>query len=343
MATGYLRADFETSPGNESNTPTLSTKNIYVPILSFQPTLNPSHLMRDDELRNIDEPLAALTEAYNPNWSISARLYPDLTAFILKMMLGAPTTTAGNGTITDPDSTAIPSGAYRHVWTAPFGPSGINPQTAQFQAAYKDQTVFYKLKGCGCGSISIESPETGGCRITASGPALYMARISDPSLSPSYESLSVRPFERGNLTIATWLANTANTEDFSLQLANPQQPYRSLAIASKFPDQLEKADTPITCTGSIPKRVIDADDYDALLNATGFATKVKWVSDSIIASGYPYKLFVEMANAQYTDGGPEALANKRRLGASFNWKATNSSGSAGHVTITLVNATTSYA
>lgn len=343
MALGYLNAFFEASPGSELSSPSTSTKTCYFPLISFNPKLNPDHLMRDDELRNIDEPLAALTEVYNPEWDFESRLYPDTAGFLLKHLLGAPTTVAGDGTITDQDSVAVPVGAFRHRWTAPFGPAGISPQTAQFTAAYRDQSTFYRLKGCGCSRLSISSPETGGVRIQASGPALTMTRISDPSLTASYESLSVRPFVRGNLVIATWLASTATTEDYTVEIANSQETWHSLAGATKFPDVLEKTAEPIIFSGTIPKRQLDADDYDALLNATGFAAKARWVSDSIIASSYPYKLFVVSTNNQYVEGNPGTLANQRRIGAEFNWKATNASGSAGSVVVELVNATTSYA
>jgi hypothetical protein len=118
---------------------------------------------------------------------------------------------------------------------------------------------------------------------------------------------------------------------------------RTLGIASKFADVLEMGDGPaVICTGSIPKRVIDADDWDALLAGTGFTVKVKWTSTvNIGATSYKYTFWLECLNAQYMDGGPEALANKRRHGGSFNWKSTNT-GTAGSTKLTLVNATASY-
>lgn len=344
MAAGYLHALLEQVgvPGNETNSPTTSTKLIYFPLIGFTPALNPEHLMRDDELRNTDQPLMALPERYGPQWDMEIRGYPDTLGFLLSLTLGLPTTTAGDGIITDPDTTAIPAGAWRHVWTAPFGPSGAFPQTAQFQGAYKDQSVFFKLKGAGCASLGIETPETGGMRVRGSGPALYMTRISDPSLTAAYESLAIRPFTRSNLTLPTWLSGTAVHEDFSLTIDNPMEPYSSLGIASRYPDMLDKGDPPITFTGSLPQRYLDADDYDALVNATGFTAVARWVSDSIIASSYPYKLYVQFDNAQYVGGGPNALENKRRLGASFDFKGTYD-GAGASVTVTLVNATSSYA
>lgn len=340
LAYAQLRRETTNAPGNESVTPTYATKVLYPPALSVTGTLSPSPLMRDDEIRNIDEPLAAVPEMYAPAWAMESRMYPDTVGMLLAGALGAPTTTAGNGIITDPDTVAIPVGAYRHVWTAPFV-TGVIPSTMDLRLAYRDQGVYFQLKGCATDTIGITSPESGGARISASGPALYMARISDPSLSPTYEALTVLPFMRRHLTLS-WLSGTATTEDFSLSMSNPVETVRSLGIASAFPDVVEKAEGPVTFTGSIPKRQLDADDYDALLNATGFAATAKWVSSSIIASSYPYKLFVVFANCQYVGGSPGALENRRRIGASFDFKATTT-GSAGHVTITLVSATTSYA
>lgn len=340
MPLAYAQVRREATPGNEATTPTYATKVLYPPALSVTASLNPSPLMRDDEIRNIDEPLAAVPEMYAPTWAAESRLYPDTVGMLLANMLGPPVTTAGNGVITDPDSVAIPVGAYRHVWTAPFGPSGVNPQTADWRLAYRDQGIYFQLRGAATDTMAISAPESGGARVTASGPALYMARIADPALTPVYETLTVLPFMRRNLTL-TWLAGSATTEDFSLSIANPVDTVRSLGVASAFPDIIEKSEGPITFTGSIPKRQIDPDDYDALLNATGFAATARFVSSVNIVSSYPYKLYFAFTNVQYTGGGPAALANQRRLGASFDWKA-STTGAAGHATISLVNATPNY-
>jgi hypothetical protein len=340
MATGYLHTLFESTPGNEVNTPTLGTKITYTPLITFAPALNPNPLERDDELRGVDEPIAVLPEAYDPTWSLNTRMYPDVAGTELKALLGPPTTTAGNGVITDPDAVAIPTGATRHVWTIPFGPSGINPQTTQRQAAYKDESVFFKLKGCATDTFSISSPATGGVQLQASGPALYMNRIADPSLSPTYESLTIPPFLRSQLTL-TWLTGSSVTEDFTINVANPMSTVRTMSAASYFPDTVEKDAGPYVFSGSIPKRHIDQDDYDALLNSTGFAAKARWVSTVVIASGYKYSLWIQFLNCQYTGGGPDALQNARRLPASFDFKSTYS-GTPGSTVVTLVNATASY-
>ena len=339
MATGYMQEKYEDIPGNETNTPTLSTKLLYSPLITANVQLGPSPLDRDDENRNQDEPLPLQPDSYTPTWETESRAYPDLIGFRLKELLGAPTTTTGNGVITDPDAATIPTGAYKHVWTAPFGPTGASPITSQKQLSYADQGVYFKAKGCAAEKLDIESPEEGGVRVKASGPLLYLSRVSDPGLTPSYESLATRPFTRGGLSL-TWLSGGGTVEDFSLSVSNPVEVVRSLGIASRFPDVMEKGEGLITFSGSIPKRQLDSTDWDALLNSTGFAAVAKWVSDTVIASAYTHKLWVSMSNAQYTDGSQDDLSNKRRHGASFDFKATNA-GSAS-VAVTLVNATSSY-
>lgn len=341
MATGYVEEAYESIPGNESNAPTLSAKKLTAPFINFQATLNPSPMDRDDENRNTDEPVPVLEEAHNPGWSDECRAYPDVLAFRLKSMLGAPVTTAGNGVITDPDSVAIPAGATRHVWTSPFGPAGASPQTFQAQVAYKDQSAFFKLKGAATEQLGIGSPEQGGCRITRSGKAAYMVKITDPAITPSYEALTVKPFMRSGLTLPTWLASTGATDDVDFSLAQAVAMRRSLGIASFFPDVVEKDEGPLVLTGSIAKSQLDTDDYDALKAATGFSVKAKWLSQSIITGAYAYQLWIQLDNAQYVGGELDALMNKRRHGARFNFKASRNAGAA--VTITLVNATASYA
>jgi len=340
MAKGYFKAAFEDQPGNETNATVLSAKTLYVPAISVQPSLGANPMERDDEIRNLDEPVPVIPEAYAPSYDLETRVYPDVTAFFLTAMLCQPVSTAGNGVITDPDSVVIPSGVTRHVWTAPFGPSGIAPQTFEGVFAYKDQGVFFKQRGCGTEKFGIDTPESGGARLKCGGPALYMQRTSDPSLSPAYESLAIRPFTRGDLTV-DWLTGGGRIEDFSFDLANPIDTVRSLGVKSKYPDAMEKGEGLIVCTGSVPKRILDQDDYDALLNSTGFAAKARWVNDTLITGSYPYKLFLEMSNAQLVSGEVDPLTNKRRHGSSYSFRSSRNASAS--VTITICNATASYA
>lgn len=347
MATGYLKSAFEYpgQPGAEFSTPTLSTKVLYAAVLDFTPQLGANPLERDDELIGVDEPRAVVPELYNPTWSLTSRAYGDTLGFLLTAMLGAPTTTAGNGVITDPDGVKIPTGAYRHVFTAPFGPSGYYPQTQEFIAAYKDQSVFYRLKGCATEQLNITVPESGGVQLEASGPACYIARISDPSLSVSPDGATTSPFQRAFATVSTWLSNsyvTVSAQDISYSIANPVSQIMGMTTATRFPETVQKDDGPITVTGSVSARQIDADDWDALTANTGFAATTRFVSTDTIASSYPYKAYITAKNCQYVGGGPDALSNRRRIGGTFEFRHTYA-GTAGNTVITIVNNTSSYA
>jgi hypothetical protein len=74
MPTDYFQEAFESIPGTEINTPTLSSKLIYVPAIEYQYDPGTNHMERDDELRASNEPFAVLTERYNPTWSQNGRL-----------------------------------------------------------------------------------------------------------------------------------------------------------------------------------------------------------------------------------------------------------------------------
>jgi hypothetical protein len=342
--TGYINGAFETTVGSESNSsPTLSSKVIYIPAQSAALNLNPSPLERDDELRGVDEPIAVLEDSHAPSWSLATRAYPDVLGFLLKSQLGAPTSTTGNGVITDANGVVVPTGAYRHTWTAPFGPSGSSPQTTQWRASYADQSVYYKAQGCATESLEFSVPETGGVGVSASGPATYLTRISDPSLTASYETLTIPPFLSANLSIGTDLSGAQGAEgEFSFAINNPVEAVRDHSSASRFPNQMYKADGSIGLSGSVRRALLDADEWDALKANTGFALKFTFTSSAAIASSYPYKMIVSVGNVQYVGGGPEELASRRRIGASFNWRA-GYSGSAGNIAVQVVNATSSYA
>lgn len=111
---------------------------------------------------------------------------------------------------------------------------------------------------------------------------------------------------------------------------------QSLGVASKYADLVEKANEGLVVVSfSAPKRQIDIEDVRALRDATEFAAKTRWRSDTVIASGYVYSFWIEMSAAQYTEGTPGALANRRRIGATFGGRAARNASAS--VTFTLVN------
>lgn len=342
MARNYVREALESTPGNESNTPTLSTFKTFARAQSAKVSLNPKHLERDDELGNNNQPQAIGVEGFEPDWTKKGRLYPAGLLMDLVHMFGDPVTTAGNGVITDPDANTIPAGAYRHVFTAPFGPTGYTPRTTQMDVGYVEESQFFKAKGCAAEDFSIETPQEGGAGFEISGPALYVARQADPALTATPESIATQPFKFKGLDLTADLAAAAAASAFNFKANNPMEPEKTLAANSFFPDVMEYASEGLlVCTAEIERRHLSNADWDALLAATGFGLTARWISESIIASSYPHKLWIAMSNAQYTGNDMDELANSRRSGDKFEIKATTAG--AASVTITLVNATSSIA
>lgn len=351
MPTSYARLAGESTPGNETTTPTYSTKKTFVPADEVEISRNEQFLERDDEMRGLSEPIPIIAETYAPSWRLHSRLYPDTFGQVMADAFGIGATgetggthyaaTAGNGVITDPDAVAIPVGVTRHVWTFPLGPSGASPKTHQLIAAYKDQGVFWEARGCATEEITIDTPEQGGAMLTARGPAAWADTTADPALTAAYEAVGVRPFMRSGLTVVTWLTGSAETSDFGITITQPVDMVRTLGGASKYPDAVEKGEGLVLVTGSIDKRFIDIDDINALEAATEFATKTRWKSDTVIASGYTYGLWIELSAAQYSEGSHDPLSNKRRHGSRFGFRAARNASAS--CTITLCNATASYA
>jgi hypothetical protein len=168
-----------------------------------------------------------------------------------------------------------------------------------------------------------------------------MDDIADPAITPSYEADTVVPFLASHVSFPTWLASTGVASDIGIAIANPVDPQHTIGSGSKYPDSMYKGDGLIVVTISVPRELINQVDFNAMQASTGFAVKVRMLSTLVIASGYPYKLYVEGSNAQYTDAGPDALENRKRRGMQNAVVKLTRAGSAS-CTITLVNATASY-
>ena len=364
MATGYLHgkyeqngaSDYTPKPGNEVTTPSYSSKLMYFPIQSAVPNLNPNPLERDDELRNYDQPLLRVTDTYDPTWDYTSRVYPDLLGWHLAKLLGRDTSSgysvAAGAAATDLDgTTALAAGQYAHTWTAPFGPAGAIPQTSQLTFAYKDQATFYQMSGCATEQLELDTPDSGGVGLKAQGPALYLNSVTDPSLTPAYETVARRPFVHGNLAVTYadtssgyTTANAGVASGFTVQASQPVNAIRTLGVTSQYPDRMEKDDAPVMFSGSIAKRNLTKADWDAMKALQTFKLTAKWTSTDYITgtSGAKYGLSMTFANAQLVGGSIDPLDNKRRHGASFNWNAVYD-GTTASVVVKLVNATATYA
>lgn len=344
MALGYIMAKRETNgPINETTvgSATYGSKIMYFPGTNIAPDANSSQLLRDDEIRNANEPAPIIPDKFDPKMPLAVRGYPDTLGMLFTMLYGLPVSTVGDGVITDLATVAVPAGAWRHTWTAPFGATNI-PTSHQVLAAYVDQAVFLQGNGMGMQQLDISTDATVmNCAAQLDG--LYMPRVADPALTPAYETATVQPFKPRNATLTTWLASTGLTVQggISYSFTNPFEKDRTQGVVSMWPDQLFKTDLPTT-TGSINKLLFDADDWNALISSTGFAAMTTWINDSFVTGAYPYKLFVKNTNLQYTGGTPDPLTNSRRLGASFQFKATDAAGTGASTVIQLCNKTASY-
>lgn len=349
---GYIKFSYETTaaPGNESVTPSASAKSLYPPFAEFSFDMNPTDFTRDDEVRGINEALAILPDKYDPTLTLVVSCYPDTAAFFLKAVTDGITTTAGDGVITDPDGATIVASAYRHVFVAPGGQTATAaiPITMNVKACFGTQdgeVLAYEGRGCAVTSIAFAQADA-RVQMTISMTPTYWDRISDPSLTPAFESLpNVHPFRDKDITIPTWLSSTGKNESggFDFTVEKPVQTHRTMSIASLWPDFIDKGDGMITVTGTVDKRYLGSADWDAFKNKTGFAAKAKFANDSIVTGSRHYGMWLEMANAQYTSADVASLTNTRNIGAKYAWQATNLSGSAGSWTITLINGTSSYA
>ena len=151
------------------------------------------------------------------------------------------------------------------------------------------------------------------------------------------------PWREGELAL-TWLTGSATTKEFDFAIKNGLTTERQFTTASRYPDSIVyEANLPVLC-GSIPKRSFDTDDWDALIDGTTFAAKLKFVHSEVIgATAYHHTLWVELPACQYVSGKQDAVKNERRTEATFDWEARYDTATSKWATITLVNGTAAYA
>lgn len=227
----------------------------------------------------------------------------------------------------------VPVGASKWVFTKR---TGIVARTAQIITNYADEAM--KLQGNGYAVSQLALTADGALTATLAG--LLLKRLAvDAASVPVYAASAIPPVRRGDLSL-TWLTGSAVPADFSLSISNPLSPVRTLSITppSNYPDQMEFGDAQAELTGSIPKRILSATDYDALMAATTFAAKARFKTAKVIgATSYAYTVVISMPACQYVGGDADPVANKRRFGASFNFSAAYDEVSGADVVITLVN------
>lgn len=337
---GYVQWALEQAPNAEGGANAVSSNVFYLPCSSFEFDPKPSMLEYGDELRGFfaRSPHGGAA-MYAPEGSFDLRLYPATLGAILHALCGSCVTTAGNGVITDPDAVAVPVGAYKHVFAFK---ATDPPQTGQM--IYSPPAGgFYKAHGVAVDECSFATAD-GSWQMAAKLLGLHHETIADPTLTPSYET--ALPWREGQMAL-TWLAGTATTKEFDWKVTNGLKAERQYTTASLYPDSMVyDANLPIV-GGSIPKRSFDVDDWNALVNGTTFAAKLKMVHSTAFAPvgavTYKHTLWVEMPACEYVGGKRDPIRNERRNEAVFEWEARWDTATAKWITITLVNATPAYA
>lgn len=339
--TDFVEVILEESPRYENAATTtpyrLASEKLYLPARAAVLSPSPEHLDRSDELRGILGAVPRLIETYGPAGSLSMRAYAKALTWLFEMGGFIGTYTAGNGVITDPDSVVIPAGASRWVFNKR---SAIQAQTAQIKTNYKDEDMLITGQGFGVSSIAL--PASGELTADLMGLVLKDA-VHDASTNPAIDSSAIPPFRRGDLFL-TWLGSGGVVADFNLSIASALERIRTMSLnpPSYFPDVMEFGDDQVYLTGSIPKRVLNKTDHDALLAATTFAAKARWTSPKVIgATSYKYSMWIEMPACQYVGGQADEIGNKRRFGANYDFFAAYDEASGYDVKVTIVNDVTS--
>jgi hypothetical protein len=129
---------------------------------------------------------------------------------------------------------------------------------------------------------------------------------------------------------------------FTVNISNPVNAIRTLGVVSQYPDRMEKDEMPVMVTGTIAKRNLTSDDWKAMRDLNLFTITAKWQGTNYLtgSTGSQYGLSMTI-QAQLVGGDIDDLDNKRRHGATFNWKAVYDGTTAACV-IKLVNNTATY-
>ena len=338
MAAGYIQAALEQAPNSENSTNKVSTTVFYLPGTSIEIDPDMTVLERGDELRGgfYQAPHAGAAE-YAPKHTINSRMYPAVMGLYLCLLCGGVTTTQGDGgSVKDPAGVSIPADAYRHVFS---WKTGDVPQTAQLIACAPDGGAFWKLQGVGANQMTF-SRDGGAWVCEGELLSLVAKTISDPSLTPAYEA--AKPWRAGQMTLS-WLNSTAVTEDFEWKIDNGLTTEYQMSDPSIFPDSIVYEENLPVLGGTIDKRSFKTADWNALEAGTQFNATMHWTHSESATGTYKHQLWVECPGAQYVSGKPDAIENKRRNKASFEWAARQDSVTGEWAKITLVNATPTYA
>jgi hypothetical protein len=336
----YLQLALEQAPNYEGGSSAVSSNVFYPPLETIKDDDKPTMLEEQNVIRGFLARMPHLGVAeYNPDWQfgkIHAR--PSHLGFFLAAMLGSWTTTAGNGTtVTDPDAVAVPTGAYKHVFTFRFA---TEPQTLQAIACSGDGK-HRKATGVALNDLAF-SWQNGAMVLDPTALALYTGDIADPSVTPVVDL--TMPFRQGDMTL-TWLGSSALTRAFDFKFNAPLETVRSPVHASLYPTDVwyKNGELPYV-SGKISKATLEAADLAALYAGGQFAAMIKIVHRQQIGStGYMPKMWVDMPGCELVGITRDDIKAERRREGSYTWESRFDHTTGNLVTVTLVNDTAAYA
>lgn len=259
---------------------------------------------------------------------LTAVTYTGKTATSFTGCSNHPATTGGEAV-----NDHVPTGASKWVLNKR---DSITAQTAQVKINYAAENNLLEGHGYGISQLGLNAAG----ELTAELMGLYLRRlVADTTTVPVIPASAIPPARRGDLYLSQ-LAGGATPTDFSIAFANGLERYYGLSLlpSSDFPSEMDHGEEQVRVTGSIPKRIFDADDWDALKNATTFAAKARWRSKKVIgATAAFYTLWIDMPACQFVGGDADEQGNKRRVGASYDFFAGYDETAGYDVRITLTN------
>lgn len=336
-AKGYVQLAVESAPNFQNTANSVSSTVFYAKASSFQWAPKAIRVDRSNELNGLSDNVLQDVIAYDPApVTYTSQLYPTSFGLWMTAAHGYTAAVAGNGSsTTDPDGVTTPVGSYLYTWTA--GTTNTLTRSLQAKFVYPDQAVFGELQSLVPTNLKIsQSTEEIGLAVT--GESGYYQQIADPSLTPTYDAWSIKPFHRADHKVETWLASTGTPVTIDYTLNNPVTFTRTLS-GSAYADQVVRTGVDLRLTADLTVYNLATADIAASLAGTSFTVLSRFKSPQFITGSYPYQLWIA-GTAMYGDITPDALQHKILHGGKIPIVFGNNG--AASYTITLATSVASY-
>ena len=320
----YVQVALEQAPNHENGTNAVSSVAFFPPVQEIADDEKLTVLEEKNIVRGFLAPMPHLGAAkYDPTIKLTKiHPRPSHLGFLLAWALGSWATTPGDGsTVIDPDGNAVPVGAYQHVFTFKFA---VEPQTAQLLASTGNQE-HRLIQGAGLSKLDFLF-ENGALVCDAEGLALVTKPISIGTAPLTTEVTPVidahLPFRQGNMVIS-WLGSSALTRAFTFAFEAPIEAIWSPIHSSLYPTDLwyHQSDLPVV-SGTIDKATVADADWAALSAGTTFAAQIEiFHGQTIAATGYASKMWVQIPACELTANTKEAIKAERRRETKYTWQS----------------------